>query len=339
MFGIIIAIILSILSIFRPKSMILSILLLILMMLLWGWNTYNGDYKPYETSYYIIPSTPSYPMEFGYKAIVTIANEYGLTYSQFLKIFAVICICLLSYIVFSLTEYKAICLALYFWIYFPLDYVLLRNTLSFLIIGCAFVYFFKQKKNRIFIVALLILIASSIHSTSVFYTLLFLFLLLPKIKLRILMPIMFLAVVLIFIAQQFLFSIFDAQFGERASFYDGSFNSFLIYTFWQIIMFLILTSKSKVYSTNIQYDLIKRTNIFLFILSPLFLILSIVVRIFRNCSFISSIYIIDRIMKHRLSILYIILFLAFNIFFYTHFIGLVSDDTITPLFFSNELLS
>ncbi len=347
MVGLIISIIISSLAFLSPKSKILAITLMSLMVLLWGWNTYNGDYEAYEIIYEQIPSNPQFPMEPGFKFIVNISNDIGLDYQDFLKVYALICIGLLSIIIFSLSSNCAAITAIYFWAYFPLDYVLMRNTLSFLIIGLGLVCYLKQIRYRYILLTVFILLGCLFHLSSLIYVILVGILLFAKKmkpgKLLIGTGICTIVTSMLVVLQSVpaIFSI--SELSDRSSTYTGSAVFFVMITFWQIILYILSSKEAQIahswkFKTH-EISTINKLNIIQFIISPLYLVLGIAVRIFRNLSFFTSIYTMDEAYKEILPKRWLALFFVFILFFIiNYFIISVSFDTIEPLFFSNSLL-
>lgn len=346
MVGLIISIIISFLAFLSPKSKILAIALMSLMVLLWGWNTYNGDYESYQIAYEQIPGNPQFPMELGFKFIVNISNDIGLDYQDFLKVYALICIGLLSIIIFSLSSNCAVITAVYFWAYFPLDYVLIRNTLSFLLIGLGLVCYLKQIKYRYILLTIFILLGCLFHLSSLIYLLIVGVLLFAKKmksrKLLILILSCTIVTSLIIVLQSDPVISPISRLSDKSSSYTGSVGIFVIITIWQIILYILSSKVAQIarsckFKTH-EISTINKLNIILFIITPLYLVLGIASRIFRNLSFITSIYTMDEAYKKILPKRWLVLFFVFILFFIiNYFIVPVSFDTIEPLFFSNSL--
>ena len=167
--SILISTILSFLSLFLKRSKTLAFLIFILCFLLFGWNEWNGDYDMYEDMYNFNHSFPQNFYELGYWKLSAYFLDKGFSFNEYLVFFSFFIIVLYGRFIFKLSNFPAIVAFLYFIVYFPLDYVLLRNTLAFGIILQGIYMLIEQKKYGKIGYILLVLIAWSIHFSAIIY--------------------------------------------------------------------------------------------------------------------------------------------------------------------------
>ena len=343
-YSIFLAILLSIIAISFPKSRFICILFTIYMWVLWGWNTYNGDYEAYEQMYILTERNVFFPIEPGYRLLMEISNELGLDYRQFLIFISFVSLALISLVIILLSSYPAFNILIYFWFFFPLDYVLIRNTLAFFIVALGIVLILRDIKYKYLYFITLVLISTSIHLTCIFYLSFLGIFLFKKINNSTLIVIVLLSLLSLYLIQGLFQSALSLGFEERSTTYSGSINSAIYNLFWQTLIIITLY-KTFIYAkkrcgshTINDILLIYRCNFLLYLLFPLYLIVAISVRIFRNLSFIDLIFINDNILNKRTPWRYSLLIIPVIWFLYNHFINPVSFDTIVSLFSYNKIL-
>lgn len=163
----------------RLLSLVLVLPVFLLLLLLFGGNYWNGDRDAYEL-YYERETLASWGIEFGYGYLNLVSKNIGLEYQVFQVIVSVITIALyLRYFIKSSYAPFASFL-LYALVFFPLDYVLMRQSLAFAIALQAFLVFLNGSSNARVRFIILILLAASIHQ-SVFLFLIFCFMPLGKV--------------------------------------------------------------------------------------------------------------------------------------------------------------
>lgn len=176
----IIFLLLIILSFINPKSKYLSLAIIFFMWIIYGMNTYSGDYKSYEYVYNNISVFGFSHYEFLFSFIMVVCGKMGLSFHFFRMVLATIFVMFLYKTVKLYTVYTA--LALSFIMIFPFPYYVsvLRAGLAAVIIvwSVQFLYYDNIKNNVKFIAG--ILFASAFH----YYALFFLAMLFAKKKLN-----------------------------------------------------------------------------------------------------------------------------------------------------------
>lgn len=172
------SIFLTIIAFIRRNSNIVYYMLMLLLILLMFGNTYNADMNLYIINYEnILESSYKGEFEIGYQLLAKISANLGLSYRQFLLIISILGLGLISSTIKLFTHRISYVLGLYFIYPFIWDVVQIRNFLAMSIIIYGMRYLISENKNYYkYIVC--VLIASTVHMSSLFY----LFLVLVKIN-------------------------------------------------------------------------------------------------------------------------------------------------------------
>jgi len=159
----------------KKSSKIVSALLLILMWVLYGWNTGNADYMSYNIGYYYnAVSNINWSKEVGFQLLCKLFYKFGLQYNQFLVIISIIGLVLITSTVRRYTKNVAFILAIYFIFPFMLDVVQVKNFMAMAIVVFALRFLIEKKKWGKVKYIILVMFASTLHYVALFY---FLFLL------------------------------------------------------------------------------------------------------------------------------------------------------------------
>lgn len=340
--GLLVGALLTLLSIPFSRSKLYTQIFLIYLWILWGWNYYNGDYEPYEESYNNIIEAVISDYEIGYKLLMLTGNAIGLSFQGFYQIISFFVLVLWDRIIIKESKYPALFTALIFWVYFPLDYVLIRNTLAFAIVMqglCLLIHDIRHKRLKFFTIVLL---ACTIHSSSVFY---FSFLLLPylnKISEKKIIAVIILLIFLGVFFNSFLTQQMDENFENRTEIYNSSIITFTIYSSFEIFNCFLLR---KVYYKTLNISehsniflIIYHTSLLLLLLIPTFSIVAITIRIFRNVTMIYLLYLVNILRYRKCAKLALSIIIIYCLVFVLHFIVPVYQDSIFPLFNNNLLL-
>ncbi|MBD5346010.1 MAG: hypothetical protein HDR92_02630 [Bacteroides sp.] len=334
---------LSILSVPFRKSILLTQLFLFYIWLLWGWNYWNGDYEAYETLYNNILFTSTIEYEIGYKMLMLLAKVNNLTFQEFFQIVSLCVIFLWDRFILKVTRNPALFVAIFFWLFFPLDYVLLRNTIAFSIILQGLLILINNKPYKAVKFSALVFIATTIHSSSYFY---FLFLLLPflaKLSNDKILLLSFLVIIIGFLSRSIFFSFTSGNFEGRESSYNGSIVLMVIYGMWEIMTSWILYRfKSKFVDTNHKdnpFDILFYMSIILLALIPIYSMVGIVVRIYRNMLMVFIAFLSNILFQRKYSESVILSMTFISVFLITQFILPVLHYTIWPLFNNNIIFN
>ena len=161
-------IILIIFLILKKDSFIVFYLGIILNWVVMSGNTFNPDYYTYLQAYKLIDSKIIIN-DVGWNFLMKIFNDFGFDYNSFLMIIIAFSMIIFSYSINRLTNNRLLFLLLYMICFMIIDTVQIRNFVSFSIILFDMVMIMKNKtfSNAVYVV--LIVIASSIHITSLFF--------------------------------------------------------------------------------------------------------------------------------------------------------------------------
>ena len=159
-----ITILLFVFTLIYPKSKRLAAVFFIFMWLLWGFNTFNGDYIAYEDTF-LSPDFSSSP-EFGYLLLNSVVGCFTSSYQVFLALMS-LCILFVMYRISSkYSPYPALFALIYFLI-FLMEFVFNRNYIVTTIFLCALLTFSQTENNKYFIV--LVLLGCTVHSFCFLY--------------------------------------------------------------------------------------------------------------------------------------------------------------------------
>lgn len=344
------SILLSLLALFINKNKFVSLLFCLFMWLLFGWNYMNGDYEAYETYYntslYLIGSD-SIIYEVGYKYLMIISNLVGLSFQNFYITISLIIILLFYRFFIRFSEIPGLFLFSYFWFFFPADYVFLRNTLAFVIVLQGFYCVFFNTNHKYLKYFLFVTIAVTIHSSSLFYYLMYLAFI-PK-RLSIFKTLLF--VILGVILFNFLYSHFKTLFfsfnqGDRFDIYYSSLGVFVVNSIFQImnVFFIYIFYSAKKNKNNNNIDImIYNINVVLLFLIIFYFSLGIFVRIFRYIAIINIAYMLNLLFSYksykRDNIIQYFTFFIVYLFSFLRFIIPYWDNTIHSLFRYNLIFN
>ncbi|MGJ1266083.1 EpsG family protein [Sphingobacterium spiritivorum] len=167
MLDIILTILLLFLSILFKKSRTITILFFLFMWTLWGANTWNGDSEAYKWQFdNAIWNINTGEYERGYVLLTFVLKYIGLTYQQFLGLISFIVLTSILISVMKYSKYPALFSLMYFLV-FIMEFVYLRNYIvhALLLFGVILVLE-KVKYYKLWFI-LIVLLATSIHSTAI----------------------------------------------------------------------------------------------------------------------------------------------------------------------------
>lgn len=301
--------------------------------LLFGWNEWNGDYDMYEEMYNYHKFFDLGYYEFGYYELSGFFVNNNFTFKQYLIVYSFIVIFLFYRVIYKLSLFPGLVAFFYLIIYFPLDYVLIRNTLAFGIISQGFILLFNNHKYKVLIYIVLVLFAWSIHFSSIIY-LMFLFAFTEK-KLNV--KIISLYVVGSLIIYLFFRTIFIGIFIDANSIkfdvYNNSIIQFLLFSLFQIANFFIVSYLIGKRNET-QYIYLFNINLLMLFLIIIYYDMTIFIRVFRNISFLNLI-ILSNVAFSENNLKKRIIFTLYMSLFFIGFIYPVSDKSIEPLYYRN----
>lgn len=166
--AILLSVLLLLLGFIKPKSKKISYLIVLLMWILYGFNTYNVDFNIYNNIFNYTKAGHTY-MQFGYSYLNEIAHYLDWSFIFFKVVITLLAFVLLYKSILVYTSNIAFVLALYMIFPFLLDVVQLKTFLSMTIVIYSLRYLINTDRKSVIKYIGLILIASSVHYLSLFY--------------------------------------------------------------------------------------------------------------------------------------------------------------------------
>lgn len=343
------------LSFIKKQSKITMIFMFILMWILFGFNTGNADYMTYEFIY-----KGFYPNhEFGFMALVKFFNMLGFSYQHFLITISFIGLFFLIKVINKYTKNINYVLALYFIFPFMLDVVQVRNFLTMVLIICGIDFLISKEKFSTIKYIGFVILASSIHYSSLFYLVL---LVVKFLSTRQLLIFPFLSLALVALAYTNILPFIINSMIDNTKilfwFQDRSKFGFLISAFIQITGFIFIYiaykksfkfyKKNKVSLVNSIdminfYEIILKINLVLFLIYPLYIFNMTFFRLYRNLlilNYIAISNIIQFAFNNKFErFVYQLCFIVYIILLMTYFICFSAFDTVfIPIFNRNLIL-
>jgi len=334
----------------HPFKIFSEKLLLIIMIYLYGWNSWNGDRDAYE-NYYNSILLLDWGIEVGYACINFLAKTYELDYQELQIIISIITL-IMIFRYFSKTtkpSFTFFFLLSYFFLFFPLDYVLIRSTLAFSIILQGFLILEQTTKYRELKYIIIILIAASIHKSMILF-LVFVF----ANSDRLYPPQRFFLLLLFFcLSGIFLLQIFAPPYKvqQHLSVYKTSLNGGILNTLTHLfstlgVFLLVFMKKNGKFflrkeSLKLKKDIfIINVNLFSLFFIPFYFYSEIFLRSLRYVIFFNIFYYANSIFEKKylphLAFSFL-LFLIFSIYLIFTFLLPVINLTVIPLFLENPL--
>lgn len=155
-----------------------SIALFILFLWSWtifGFNTYNPDYKGYEVGYYSGFSGTANStyignsVEIGFKLLCSVFNVLGVPYQFFLEIISFICLGIIVKCMKDYTLSPGLAYVAYLLYPFWMNVIQIRNFIVGVILMFAIRYLMSFDKVNVLKYVFLIMLAATIHSTSIVF--------------------------------------------------------------------------------------------------------------------------------------------------------------------------
>lgn len=153
----------------KKRQFGLFLIPLLLMWVLFSFNTDNVDYFTYNELYNVIPSLPlsnNVGLEVGYVFLFRLGNSLGLDYQQFNFLIGSFSIFLLYKFVNKYVINKTFVYFLYFIFPFFLDVVQSRNTIAYLLVLNSIIFLYKKQYIKY---SLLVCFSSLFHISTLFF--------------------------------------------------------------------------------------------------------------------------------------------------------------------------
>lgn len=333
----------------RKYSIVIAYLMFPIMWGLYGWNFWNGDRDGYEAYYVLRDSLEAWGVEFGYGYLNILANKLELPYQTFQILISLVTLLLLFRYMIKAALFPAFSILLYAVLFFPLDFVLVRNFLAFTIFLQGMLVLEGDGRYRKVKYLALIILATSIHQSSLVF-LVFLFMPVSKaIKLDKFLA-FFALFVFLYALVRFNFELpssIAAHVGLYKMTLKSSLANMVVHLLSSMLMiFIVLGERKSIFNVR---ELSRRDRSLVFIVnfnifSLFFLVLyfesEIFIRIFRIVLFVNMMYCVNSIfIKRRVYVFLISYFAIFSFYVVSFFLLSVADNSFYPLFLNNLLLN
>lgn len=155
------------LSVLFKKSRTITILFFLFIWSLWGANTWNGDSEAYRWQFEnAIWNINTNEYEKGYVVLTFILRYIGLSYQQFLGLISFILLLSILRYILKYSKYPALFSLMYFFV-FIMEFVYLRNYIVHALLLYGVMLVLEKVKYYKFWFILIVLLATSIHSTAI----------------------------------------------------------------------------------------------------------------------------------------------------------------------------
>ncbi|CAE6910880.1 conserved membrane protein of unknown function [Pseudomonas marincola] len=316
------------------------------MWLLYGWNGWNGDRDAYELYYNTRTTLGDWGREIGYGYLNITANSLDLKFQHFQIVVAFITLVILLDYFLKAYKHPLVCTILFFLLFFPLDYVLMRNFLAFAVCLQA-IHVLMTRGARILYVVL-ILAASTIHQSSVF-----LLVFLGCGSNRVTPALNFIFMLLLFYIFYFVLRsliVLPDGIAAHLAYYATSLKSSLanvgVHLFSTLLMCaaLLVERKSLLsiecrFVRDRQLAFMFNFNIFSLFLVVLYFESEIFVRLLRFIIFLNLMFCLNSLFIKRQDYLFILLYiLIFSLYAVLFFIAPVAGLSIEPMMYRNLIM-
>lgn len=342
--------ILALVGLLGKKSKFVTFVIFAFIFISFGWNYNNADYLAYERDYLLNKDEISVSGEFGFNYINYLCNCLNLNYQQFLVVLGLFCYSLFYYITVSKSKYPGLVASFYLLFFFFLDVTQIRNFLAFIIVLFAFVRYLRidATKSDIIKYALLVLLSTTIHFSSIFFMVFILAIKEVKFKhIAILTVIASAVTVFVYSFIQLYFSkIITHGEGDMSMLATISHSAVQIFNYFFIKKFsyhLVTVSKAfpiskKTQSAINNIDVLVRCNLLLLCLIPFYFDSAVFTRILRFTAIINILHLSNIIPPSKANVKYILILCVYSLYFHVMFNGFCLHDRVIPVVFNFNLI-
>ncbi|HDS1699003.1 MULTISPECIES: EpsG family protein [unclassified Pseudomonas] len=332
----------------RYLSIILSIPVFLLMWALYGWNTWNGDRDGYELYYNTRITLASWGKEVGYGYLNIIAKQAGISFGHFQIALSLVTLLLVYRYVLKKAIAPVASMLAYFVCFFALDFVLMRNFLAFAICLQAMLYLYEGGWRGRLAYAFLILLATSIHQSSLVYMV---FVVMPLGRVLPLNRLLFFCGIFIsaYVMVRYFVALPDsiaAHFSYYATSLKSSLFNSAVHLLSVLSLVLVALSERKNLLRGVAVDERDRELIFIcnvnclsLLFIPLYFESEIFIRLLRFVLFFNLLHCVNSLFMWRKSYFLILCYLSFlMLYLILFFLVPVAEYSVIPLFKNNALL-
>lgn len=330
-------------------SIALALPVLLAMWVLYGWNYWNGDRAVYELYYVTRDTLASWGGEVGYGSLNVIASQSGLSFQSFQVLISLVTLYLVFRYMLKRTVSPLSSLILYLVCFFSLDFVLMRNFLSFAILLQGMNALFEAKPYCRLKFFLFVLVATTVHQSSLIFML---FILMPLNRV---VPlgrffVVYLVFVLFYVSMRLSVPL-PANVAAHFSYYNTTLKSSFANVFAHLASMVLMTFVVLVERRSLcriecssgrdkELAFILNLNLFSLFFLVLYFESEIFIRLFRTVLFFNMLHCLNSLFLPRrtysLLIFYILVFSTYLIFF---FLFPVAQFSVVPMFRNNLILN
>jgi hypothetical protein len=346
--SILLAIVFSVFLLYKKDSKLYYFLFCIYIWILFGWNNSNADLKMYENNYENISLNNLHFIKYegGYDFLMFCFKKIGLTFLAFRVIISGIIMTLFLRFVNFFSKDKNLFIVCFFYFFFPLQYVIFRNFIAFVIVLIGLEMILNDKKYSKAKFIFFVLLASTIHISSLFYLIFLVAFKKDQLNIKKMISIVIGLLLFVIFIDKYIYLFISAIHNQKAIFYKPSLILFLSYSAIQFVnlfvvkYFLYLDQESKTKEELTKLELIiLNINIAMLLLIPIYYEVSGFIRILLNFSVVNTLFIANAAFIKGKEVFPKLLFFMYLLFWFIAFIFFVRQDTIIPLFKNNFLLN
>jgi hypothetical protein len=333
----------------KQLSVFLAFLMFLVLWALYGWNFWNGDRDGYELYYNTRDTLASWGGEVGYGYLNIVAREGGLSFQSFQILISLVTLLLIFRYVVKRTISPFVSIVMYAVCFFSLDFVLMRNFLAFAIFLQGMLILFEDKPYSRIKYGILIMLAATIHQSSLMYIL---FIVMPVSRV---VPLgkfflLFLSFIFAYILIRFSVPLPDAialHFNYYNTSLKSSFANVCVHLASLVLMtFAVLAERKNlreikcISSREKELAFVLNLNLFSLFFLVLYFESEIFVRLLRSVMFFNILHCVNSLFLLRRTYLFLTLYiLIFSVYLVLFFVVPVASFSIIPLFNSNLLLN
>ena len=332
----------------RYLSIILSVPVFLLMWVLYGWNTWNGDREGYELYYNTRVTLASWGKEVGYGYLNILANQSGISFGHFQIALSLVTLLFVYRYVLKKAVAPVASMLAYFVCFFALDLVLMRNFLAFAICLQAILFLYEGGWRGRVVYVLLIMLATSIHQSSLIYMV---FVVMPLGRALPLMRFLlfFCTCIATYVMVRYFVPLPDAiaaHFSYYATSLKSSLFNSIVHVFSVLFLVLVVVGERKHLLRSAAMDergkeltFIYNLNLLSLLFIPLYFESEIFIRLLRFVLFFNVLHCVNALFVWRKTHFLIVSYLSFlALYLVIFFLVPVAEYSVIPLFKNNALL-
>lgn len=329
-------------------SVFLALPVFLVMWVLYGWNYWNGDREAYELYYSTRDTLASWGAEIGYGSLNILASQSGLSFQSFQILISLVTLYLVFRYMIKRTVSPFVSLVLYLVCFFSLDFVLMRNFLSFAILLQGMLTLFEAKPHCKIKYALFVLVAATVHQSSLIF-IVFMFMPLNRVVSLRDFFLVYMMLVICYVLVRFnvpLPAAVAAHFNYYNTALKSAFTNVFVHLVSMVLMTFVVLAERKnlcrvecVYGRDKELAFILNLNIFSLFFLVLYFESEIFIRLFRTVLFFNILHCAGSLLLLRRTysflVFYILIFSGYLMFL---FIFPVVQFSLVPLFKNNLII-